>query len=361
MASLLARRKQGGGMKIDTAGSRQAVAVTKRIVHLGQGGKKFTDLFRVEGDIHDGGEQCRIKVVKDRQSGAEYAVKVQAKRRIRGANEALFRRMTERMMNMPADANVVCVHACYEDDQYFYTMMDSCKGGDLFDFFRMLVSDDLTPDELNKELQIVMKEMMKSLNHLHKQGLVHKDVKLENLVFQEKGGMNIGKSSPKKDDGSPKSPKMLKLIDFDFTEEWEPGSPRSKAVVGTDGYIAPEAYHGDVNPKSDIYSAGVVLFLLVVGRFPYPDEIFDDQPGENYVGNAKMKEIYIKMEKYWNANGCPSKNRDPKMFASRAWTKLREAREFAIRCMEFDFQKRYDADQALADPWLKNVVTASGQ
>jgi len=356
MASLLARRKQGGGMKIDTASSRQAVQVTKRIVHLGQ--KKFTDMYKVEGDIHDGGEQCRIKVVKDRNSGAEYAVKVQAKRRIRGANEALFRRMTERMMNMPADSNVVNVHACFEDDQYFYTMMDSCKGGDLFDFFRMLVSDDLSPDELNKELQIVMKEMMRSLGHLHKQGLIHKDVKLENLVFQEKGGMQMTQGG-KKDEREVKSPKMLKLIDFDFTEEWEPGSPRSKAVVGTDGYIAPECYHGDVNPKSDVYSAGVVLYLLVVGRFPYPDELFDDQPGENYVGNAKMKEIYIKMEKYWDANGNPAKNRDPKMFASRAWTKLREAREFVMKCMEFDFQKRYDADQALADPWIKDLITPS--
>merc|ERR1719253_1559089 len=200
---------------------------------------------------------------------------------------------------------------------------------------------------------------MKSLKHLHDNGIIHKDVKLENLVFLEKGKGVGPTGKAKAQDDNPKSPKMLKLIDFDFTEEWEPGSPRSKAVVGTDGYIAPECYHGDVNPKSDIYSAGVVLFLLVVGRFPYPDEIFDDQPGENYVGNAKMKEIYIKMEKYWDANGNPAKNRDPKMFASRAWTKLREAREFVIKCMEFDFQKRYDADQAMADPWIKDLVTPS--
>merc|ERR1719181_1972402 len=168
--------------------------------------------------------------------------------------------------------------------------------------------------------------------------MIHKDVKLENLVFMEKaggGGVQMTKSKAK----------------------WEPGSPRSKAVVGTDGYIAPECFHGDVSPKADVYSAGVVLYLLVVGRFPYPDEIFDDQPGENYVGNAKMKEIYIKMEKYWDANGNPTKSKDPKMFASRAWSKLREAREFVIKCMEFDFQKRYDAGDALKDPWLANVVT----
>ena len=61
---------------------------------------------------------------------------------------------------------------------------------------------------------------------------------------------------------------MLKLIDFDFTEEWEPDSPRSKAVVGTDGYIAPEAYLGNPQPKSDVYSAGVVMYVLIAGRFP---------------------------------------------------------------------------------------------
>merc|ERR1719313_427028 len=150
--------------------------------------------------------------------------------------------------------------------------------------------------------------MMRSLNHLHEQGMIHKDVKLENLVFMEQGGkVNMGKSKAKSNE--PASPKMLKLIDFDFTEEWEPGSPRSKAVVGTDGYIAPECYHGDTNPKADVYSAGVVLYLLVVGRFPYPDEIFDDQPGENYVGNAKMKEIYIKMEKYWTLTATRPRTR----------------------------------------------------
>ena len=58
---------------------------------------------------------------------------------------------------------------------------------------------------------------------------------------------------------SPKSPSMLKLIDFDFTEEWEPSTPKSKSVVGTDGYIAPELYLGDFSPKTDIFSVGVIM------------------------------------------------------------------------------------------------------
>ena len=55
---------------------------------------------------------------------------------------------------------------------------------------------------------------------------------------------------------------MLKLIDFDFTEEWEPLTPSSKAVVGTDGYIAPELFLGNFSPKSDIFSVGVIMYVL---------------------------------------------------------------------------------------------------
>jgi len=345
------QRRAGGkeGLGVQT---RPAVEVTRRIQRLQ--GETFGAKFKVDGDIHDGGEQCKVKRVVCRENNKEFVVKVQKKSRIRGANEALFRRMTERMMNMPDDVNVVRIEACFEDAEYFYTLMDSCKGGDLFDFLRMLTSDDMQPAELNRELQIVMRELMLSLRHLHSQGLVHKDVKLENLVFKDKGGIRV--QSPKTkgagrgiSPGSPKSPKTLKLIDFDFTQEWEPNSPKSKAVLGTDGYIAPEAYLGDVNPKSDVFSAGVVLYLLVSGRFPYIDEIFDDEPGQNLTSHPKMREIYDKMRKF------------KVQWKSPVWKQLPECHAFCQRCMEFDFEKRYDADQALHDPWLSNVTTTADE
>jgi len=346
----MARRAAAGNksLSVDTRRDKQSVAINRRITTLTQ---PLKNMFTVEGDIHDGGEQCRIKKVRSLEDGQEYVMKVQLKKRIRGANEALFRRMTERMMNMPESAHVVKVHACYEDPQYFYTLLEACKGGDLFDFFRMLMSDDMDAGTLEREVRIVVKEILISLSHLHQQGMIHKDVKLENLVFKEQGGVEprgasprSAKASPKpkkkdKEPGSPQSPKMLKLIDFDFTEEWEPNSPRSKAVVGTDGYIAPEAYLGDVCPKSDIFSTGVVLYVLIAGRFPYDDDIFDDGPNENYVGSPKMKEIYDKLAKY-------------KVRYGRAWDQLPECREFCKKLLEFDMDKRLDAVEALQHPWI---------
>merc|ERR1719487_3067341 len=125
-----------------SASEKGAVLIEKRITRLP---KPFQQLYAVEQQIHDGGEQCRIKRVRSLTDGQIYVVKVQLKSKIRGRNEALFRRMTERMMNLPESPNVIKVFGCYEDEKYYYTLLESLNGGDLFDFFRVLTSDTLEP------------------------------------------------------------------------------------------------------------------------------------------------------------------------------------------------------------------------
>ena len=129
--------------------------------------------------------------------GKHYVVKIQLKSKIRGRNEPLFRRMTERMMNLPESPNVIKIFACYEDEKYFYTVLESLHGGDLYDFFEILMSDSLEPEFVEREVRKIIGSLLKSLHHLHNQGLIHKDVKLENIVFKEKGSstMNTPKSS----------------------------------------------------------------------------------------------------------------------------------------------------------------------
>merc|ERR1719326_411088 len=204
------------------------VTIEQRITKLP---KPFREMYVVEQEIHDGGEQCRIKRVKSTTDGKSYVVKVQLKQKIRGRNEALFRRMTERMMNLPDSPNVIKVYACYEDERYFYTLLESLQGGDLFDFFRVLTSDQLEPEMVEKEVKKIIASLLESLHHLHQQGLIHKDVKLENIVFKKKG-CNTPKSgrTPKRrlsresssTPPEPVSPSGMRLIDFDFLEEWEP-------------------------------------------------------------------------------------------------------------------------------------------
>jgi serine/threonine protein kinase len=137
-------------------------------------------------------------------------------------------------------------------------------------------------------------------------------------------------------------PSELKLIDFDFTDEWEPTSPKAKAVVGTDGYIAPESYLGDTQPKSDIFSTGVVMYVLVAGRFPFEDDIFDDKPGENYVGSPKMVEIHTKLKR-------------AKVRFGRAWDQLPEAKAFCQMMLTQEVDQRPTAEDCLMHPWMREA------
>merc|ERR1719359_2313057 len=87
------------------------------------------------------------------------------------------------------------------------------------------------------------------------------------------------------------TPTSVKVIDFDTLDQWTPHAGVSKDVVGTDQYIAQEAYAGKYSPLSDVFAVGVIAYKLLSGKFPFHDEIFDDEAGENWVGSPKMLQI----------------------------------------------------------------------
>lgn len=296
----------------------------------------FTSNYTVVAEIHDGGEQCRVKRVRSKEDGMEYVMKIQSKKYLRSGKEAQFREMTMRLMNTVESENIVQIHACYEDPGYYYTLQEACDGGNLVDLLRLLekeLDNGLDVEIFEDAVRQVMGELLLSLDHLHKHGLVHKDVKLENAVFKTKRRVTATKpNSP-----TCKWPRLLKLIDFDYVTEWK--DVRSKDVLGTDGYIAPEAYLGYVCPKGDVFSAGVVMYLLITGRFPYDDDIFDDGPNENFVGHPKMHAIYDKLEKSVVRFG-------------KSWRHMQDAKDFCKTLLEFSVDKRPKAEEALKHPWM---------
>jgi len=89
----------------------------------------------------------------------------------------------------------------------------------------------------------------------------------------------------------------VKLVDFDTVQNWEPKSPKSKDVIGTDGYLAPEAYSGEYSPASDMYCAGVIMYQLLTRKFPHPLHMFDYGAGENWVGSPAMRRIQHRLLK----------------------------------------------------------------
>ena len=89
------------------------------------------------------------------------------------------------------------------------------------------------------------------LAYLHGKQLCHRDIKLENFILINKKKLNI------------------KLIDFGLAKILESGKKMYGKPVGTPYYIAPELLQGESDCKSDVWSAGVILYMLTTGKPPY--------------------------------------------------------------------------------------------
>jgi len=130
----------------------------------------------------------------------------------------------------------------------------------------------------------------------------------------------------------------VKLVDFDTVVPFSPEAADrpERDVLGTDQYIAPEAYEGRYTPASDIFAVGVLTYWLLAGHPPFEPEIFDDSAGENRVGSPKMQEVAGRLR---DARPC--------------WQDAAAAARRLLQTMlAVPPHRRPSAKEALAHPWL---------
>jgi len=134
----------------------------------------------------------------------------------------------------------------FEDETHSYVVADYVKGEDMFVFMQ---KRDFQPLSEKKARRIV-KKLAKTLLYCHRKGIAHKDVKLENICLDRR--------------------QRPILIDFGFCEITAPNQ-KSTRWDGTPEYASPEVLLNlpfDTQ-KADVYSLGVVLFILLTGLFPF--------------------------------------------------------------------------------------------
>jgi eukaryotic-like serine/threonine-protein kinase len=150
-----------------------------------------------------------------------------------------------RMLARVRHPNVVTVYGALQIGQEFGLWMELVRGRSLADVVR---KDGPLGAE---EAAVVALSVCRALAAVHVTGLVHRDVKAQN-VMREAGG---------------------RILLMDFGAGWDPALPVSQSLgraPGTPNYMAPEVIAGDhATPSSDIYSVGVLLYFLVTGRHPF--------------------------------------------------------------------------------------------
>lgn len=195
------------------------------------------------------------------------AIKIIDKSKVK--NVERFKLEVEIMMKLD-HPNVLRLYDYFEDQVNVYLVLELCSGGELFD--RIIEKKYYN----ESEARIIFKQIMKAIIHCHLQGVVHRDLKPENFIMISK------------DD-----PYTLKLIDFGLSRTFEnkeetvlqakkpidnivQGKRHTRAVLmtkaGTPFYIAPEVLTGNYNEKCDVWSAGVILYILFCGYPPFYGE-----------------------------------------------------------------------------------------
>ncbi|EPS65220.1 hypothetical protein M569_09555, partial [Genlisea aurea] len=179
-------------------------------------------------------------------TGEKFACKSISKRKIISpADVADVRREVQIMYHLTGHPNVVELREVFEGRQHVHLVMELCAGGELFD--RIIAKGHYT----ERAAAGLCRQIVTVVHACHSMGVFHRDLKPENFLFSST------------DEDSP-----LKATDFGLSVFFKQGEV-FKDLVGSAFYVAPEVLRRNYGPEADVFSAGVILYVLLSGVPPF--------------------------------------------------------------------------------------------
>lgn len=287
---------------------------TQKVYFVENAGKDVRERFEFdEHDVLGEGGFAKVCRAQEKLTGVDRALKIIVKSRVPKYDRLEREIKTMFSMDHP---NIIKVFEYFEDSKQIYLIMECCKGGELFDAIleqgRMSEAD----------AAIIMQQIFKAMVYMHENGVCHRDLKPENFLFLKK--------APIKDN-------VLKIIDFGIAAHFEAtrhSVASFSSKVGTPYYVAPEVLprFPRYSEKVDCWSAGVVLYILLSGIFPFKEE-----------GTTAT------LQKVRTAK-CTF---PPEAFQGVS----RAAKELIKKLLQKSPEQRLSAKEALRDPWLTSSAS----
>ena len=268
----------------------------------------FNDFYEL-GEAIGEGTFAKVSKCTNKHSNKVYAVKVINKTKLKPKNLELIHHERS-YLNLIKHPNIVGLQDYFEDKKFIYLVTDYYSGGDLLSYI------EKNHEISEKTAAKIVRKIAEGIKYLNIFGIVHRDIKPENILFAEENDI-----------------KSIKIIDLGVCQTLTYGQMANEPI-GTNGYISPEIYmHKEYNFKTDIWSLGIILYLLITqGILP-----FDNDNMDNKVIGKKV--IYLQQEypeEYFGKCSIALKNLLDKM-------------------LDKNMDKRIDIISLLNDSWF-NII-----
>lgn len=263
--------------------------------------KDYYAFVKTIGEGHFG----KVLLAKDRRTREKFAVKVIKKDSTELRSQTLIQRELDilRLVNHP---NIVRLYDLFDTQDKLYFVLEYMPGGALYE---VIASKDIHFSE--ERASAIIKDILHGLVYLHEKGIVHRDVKPENILTTAKTW-----------------PFTSKLADFGLSNFMDAGALQSK--VGTPYFCAREVVTNETyGTKADLWSLGVVAYEMLSGRKPFE-------------GSHTKSVLYAILDGKYS-------------FPKKQWEFISwEARDFISKLVCIDVDKRLSATEALQHPWIVN-------
>ena len=267
----------------------------------------FLDNYDVLSQLGKGG-YGKVYQVRNKKTNEIHACKHLSKLSIN--NLAKFEREID-ILRKADHPNILKLYEIFESKHSYYLIMEQCKGGEVFD----RIIDHIQNKEMysEKDAANILRQMMSAIEYCHNNGIAHRDLKPENLLYLNEGS----------EENNP-----IKVIDFGLSQIISPNK-KLKTKVGTAYYVSPEILKGNYTHLCDVWSAGVILYILLSGDPPF--------------NGSSDSIIYSRIAEMRYS------------FPEKKWKNVSNDAKDLITHMLVPEEERLTAEQVLAHKWFENA------
>jgi len=270
---------------------------------------KISDFYSLDKKRLGEGSYGFVSKAKNKSTEAIRACKTIRKAALKNSDDLKREIAVMKQLDHP---NICKLYESFEDHKHIYLIIELCTGGELFD--RIIEVGHLSEAQCAN----LMQKMLRAIFYMHELHLTHRDLKPENFLFTNK---------------DPIEKSTLKLIDFGLARSFKTGQMLT-TKAGTPYYVAPQVLAGKYTEMADIWSLGVIMYVMLCGYPPF----YGDTDQEVL---EKVRAGVV-------------------VFQAADWKGISEDAKILIKnLLKMNDKDRYTAEQALNHEWIKNTAPTS--